>query len=119
MQKPREEFAQDLELPEERAIGCEDEFALAADSWHAVLDEMSATSGFTGQLKLRADVEMPVIAQEIKALNEEFKWPRDIVVTLGPCGEANAFYDLDAQSVTMCSELTGWLNEIATQIGAN
>ena len=65
----REEFAQDLELPQERADGCEDEFALAADSWHAVLDDMSVRAGFTGQLVISGEAEMPMIAQEIKALN--------------------------------------------------
>ncbi len=115
----REEFAQDLDLPEERAEGCADEFDLAADSWHSVLDEMTADTGLSGELILSGDVQMPVIAQEIKVLNAEFKWPRDITVSLESCGEANAFYDLDAQSVTMCSELIAWLDEIATQIGAD
>lgn len=115
----REEFAQDLELPEERAEGCEDEFALAADSWHAVLDDMSARAGFTGQLVPSGEAEMPMMAQEIKALNAEFKWPRDIAVKIEGCGEANAFYDLDGQSITMCRELVGLLDDVATQLGAN
>jgi hypothetical protein len=115
----REEFAQDLELPEERAEGCEDEFALAADSWHSVLDGMSAKSGLTGQLVLNGSVAMELISHEIKALNAEFKWPRDITVTLESCDEANAFYDLDAQSITMCTELVDWLYGIATQIAVD
>jgi hypothetical protein len=115
----REEFAQDLELPEERAEGCEDEFALAADSWHSVLDGMSANSGLTGQLVLNGSVAMELISHEIKALNAEFKWPRNITVTLESCDEANAFYDLDAQSITMCTELVDWLDGIATQIAVD
>jgi hypothetical protein len=115
----REEFAQDLELPEERAEGCEDEFALAADSWHSVLDGMSANSGLTGQLVLNGSVAMELISHEIKALNAEFKWPRNITVTLESCDEANAFYDLDAQSITMCTELVDWLYGIATQIAVD
>lgn len=115
----REGFASDLELPEERADGCEDEFALAADSWNGVLDEMSETKTLGGNLVVQASSKMPVIAQEIEALNAEFSWPRDIPVRLESCGEANAFYDLDAQSITMCTELIGWLDGIADQIGAN
>jgi len=115
----REEFAQDLELPEERAEGCEDEFALAADRWHSVLDGMSAKSGLTGQLVLNGSVAMELISHEIKALNAEFKWPRNITVTLESCDEANAFYDLDAQSITMCTELVDWLDGIATQIAVD
>lgn len=112
----REGFAQDLGLPEERAVGCEEEYELAAQSWNAVLDEMSAKSALTGQLVLNADVPMPVIAREIEALNVEFKWPRDIVVHLTHCDEANAFYDLEEQSVTICAELTGWLDDIAAEL---
>ncbi len=115
----RDEFASDLDLPDERAEGCEDEFALAADSWNSVLDDMSATASLKGKLVLQAQTPMPVIEQEIIALNSEFKWPRNIVVNLEPCGEANAFYDLVAQSITMCDELIGWLDGIADQIGAN
>ena len=115
----REDFARELDLPEERAIGCEDEFALAAESWGAVLDEMSETTGGKGKLVLKDSSQMPVIAQEIEALNREFNWPKDMVVTIEDCGEPNAYYDLEAQSVTMCSELIGWLDGIAKQIGAN
>jgi len=60
-----------------------------------------------------------LISHEIKALNAEFKWPRNITVTLESCDEANAFYDLDAQSITMCTELVDWLDGIATQIAAD
>lgn len=115
----REEFAQELDLPPERANGCEDEFALASDSWNAVLDEMSGPTNQTGKLIVQSSVPMPAILNEVDALNSEFKWPRDIKVKLEPCGEANAFYDLQEQSITLCSELNGWLDEIATQIGAN
>ncbi|WP_293450040.1 DUF4344 domain-containing metallopeptidase [Planktotalea sp.] len=42
---------------------------------------------------------------------------RDIVVNIAACGEANAFYDLDDQSVTMCTEMTGWLDTIGQELG--
>ena len=117
----RKEFARELDLPDERAEGCEDEFALASDSWNAVLDDMSVTAKTKGKGKLvfKGPDKLPLLEEEIKALNTEFKWPRDIPVYLESCGEANAFYDLDAQSIIMCSELSGWLNEIATQLNAN
>ncbi|MEN8934713.1 MAG: DUF4344 domain-containing metallopeptidase [Planktotalea arctica] len=115
----REAFAQEFDLPVERAETCEDEYALAVDSWNAVLDEMSEDAGFSGALILRAQGAMPVLAREITALNAEFKWPRNIVVKVMPCDEANAFYDLETQSTTMCSELTGWLSGIAEAEGWN
>lgn len=111
-------FAEELELPEERAVGCEEEYELAAQSWNAVLDEMSADRALTGRLVLTADVSMPVLAKEIEALNAEFKWPRNIPVNVTNCDEANAFYDLEDQSVTMCSELTAWLDGIAAELGS-
>lgn len=115
----REDFAEELELPEERAEGCEDEFFMASDSWNTVLDDMNGDPNLSGKLVLQADVPMPIIADEIEALNEEFKWPIDISVRVTSCGEANAFYDLGDQSVTMCTELTAWLDDVAEDIGAN
>lgn len=108
----REDFAKELELPEERKDGCEDEFVLASDSWGAVLDEMAEDSSLSGKLILNAVVPMPIVRQEIEALNAEILWPKDIEVTVKACGDANAYYDLDEQGLTMCSELRGWLEEI-------
>jgi len=115
----RDDFAAELELPEERAEGCEDEFALASDSWNGVLDDMSEDASLKGRLVLGSSDQASLLSEEITALNAEFAWPIDIQVKLEPCGEANAFYDLDEQSITICSELTGWLDDVATQIGAN
>ena len=108
----REDFAQELGLPEERAEGCADEFDLASASWNAVLDEMADSAALTGKLLVEPVSEMQVILEEVADLNKEFSWPQDIKVRLAPCGEANAFYDLGAQSITMCSELPDWLEEI-------
>lgn len=110
----REGFATDLGLPQERAEGCPDEFDLAAGSWLAVLDDM-ANAHTAGKLVLDG-AGMDVVAKEIDALNEELKWPRDITVHIVPCEEANAFYDLDEQSITMCTELVGWLGDIQNQL---
>jgi len=111
----REAFAEDLGLPEERAEGCPGEFELAANSWNTVLDEMAEDKSLSGLLVFEGASENPLIEAEIAALNEEFRWPRDIVVESAPCGEANAYYDLGAQSITMCEELSAWLAEIAAQ----
>ena len=108
----REDFAQELGLPEERAEGCADEFDLASASWNAVLDEMADSAVLTGKLLVEPVSEMQVILDEVADLNKEFSWPQDIKVRLAPCGEANAFYDLGTQSITLCSELPDWLEEI-------
>lgn len=114
----REDFAAELELPEERALGCAEEFDLAADSWDSVLDELSDTPEHRGRLILQADAQIPVIAEEVAALNREFAWPEDIAVVITPCDEANAFYDPARVEVTLCSELLPWLDAIAAELGA-
>lgn len=112
----RAEFAEDNGLPEERADTCAEEFDLAFNSWTAVLDDM-AGPGMPGKLVLHSAAQMPLIADEVAALNEDFSWPQDISVHIAPCGEANAYYDLDDQSVTLCSELTGWLTGLKEDLG--
>lgn len=41
----------------------------------------------------------------VEDLNESLALPEDINVVFAECGEANAFYDLDAVEITMCYEL--------------
>ncbi len=114
----REDFAEELELPEERAIGCEEEFELAAGSWHAVLDDMNEDETLEGQLVLVEPIDDPVLRDEVAALNAEFRWPQDVTVRIEECGDANAFYDLEEVSVTMCTELYDWITDVGEKIGA-
>ena len=115
----REDFSIELGLPEERAMGCEDEFGLASESWNAVLDDLTERASFGGKLSLKASQSLPVIESEIAALNEEFSWPIDVEVKIEACGEANAFYDLGDQSITMCAELDAWLSDVSDVIDLN
>jgi hypothetical protein len=108
----RVEFAQDMDLPEERADSCEEEFALAADSWNAVLDEMTDTATGSGALINTGLSAFPILQDEVAALNEEFNWPRNVIVRAESCGEPNAYYDPNDGSITMCTELTDWLTEL-------
>lgn len=113
----RQDFATELDLPAERAEGCFDEFALAADSWNAVLDEMEQDRELTGVLYVTGrDRRMDGIAEEIEALNNEFGWPVDVAVNIDECGEANAFYDPADGSITMCLELLEWLEEVESKL---
>ena len=48
----------------------------------------------------------------VKDLNDTFVLPRDITLTFGECGEANAFYDPEKQRVTMCYELVESLYDV-------
>ncbi len=114
----REDVAQDLGLPEERADYCPDEYDQAAASWGGALDSIagqgrsfrfvgvegtSASAMFTGQ----------VIAAEIEALNAEFKLPATLDIRVESCGEANAFYDPGETAIIMCTEFTPFLSRMA------
>ena len=78
----REELAQELRLPEERAISCPEEHELAIDSWGAVLQDME---GGTGKLRLTGPSSDPmysIICQEIESFNSIFGVPSDASVTI-------------------------------------
>lgn len=113
----RDDLAADLELPEERAEYCEDEFALANESWGAVLDEMSANGGGdTIKYVSTGDSLTHVLMEdEVRELNAEFQLPTTLTVRVEPCDEANAFYDLDERAIIMCSEFEPYLYELAPQ----
>ncbi len=118
----REDVAQELGLPEERAEYCPDEFDQALHSWGGVLDEISVSGG--GQsLKLQpledkgaaAQFTHSVMATELAALNEEFELPSPIDIRVEACGEVNAFYDPLNREITMCTEFTDELTLMAPQ----
>lgn len=111
----REDIAEELGLPEERAITCEEEFDLANESWGPVFDELA--DGAPAQtIVYQGDhnsVTEQLIAAEVEALNQDFALPQELLVTVEPCGEPNAFYDLETVEIIICSEFEGWLREIA------
>ncbi len=112
----RGDVAEDLGLPEERADYCPDEYDQAAGSWGAVLDEL-AKAGAGETLILVVDdpglagagILIDVIGAELAALNAEMSLPQDMPVNIAACGEANAFYDPQAQAITMCTEFVAHL----------
>ncbi len=101
----RDDFAEDMELPEERAEYCVEEYELAADSWGAVFDDL--TQGGEPMV-FRAEIDgsftARIIAAEVEALNADFGFPEAILVTTEDCGEANAFYDPSDTAIIMCEE---------------
>ncbi len=118
----REDVAYDLGLPEERAEYCADEYDQAAQSWGGALDEISAARG--GSSLVIGDVETDtdggvltadVVRAEVAALNEEFRLPEDLLISVVPCGEANAFYDPQRVEIVMCTEFADALVEMAPE----
>ncbi|PWL37162.1 MAG: hypothetical protein DCO97_01195 [Marivita sp. XM-24bin2] len=101
----RDDFAEDMELPEERAEYCVEEYELAVDSWGGVFDELS--EGGVPMLfsaEVANSVTAKIIQAEVEALNADFGFPSRVEVITGECGEANAFYDPSDQSIIMCEE---------------
>lgn len=105
----RADLAADLGLPQERAEYCDAEYDQAMDSWGAVLDEMSELSGKLLFAQPATGFFAQAVAEEITALNSVMGFPNDLRVRVEPCGEANAFYDPQTQSITMCEEFEAHL----------
>lgn len=110
----RDGFAEDMELPEDRAETCPDEYELAAASWGAVFDEMSSQPGARLGFEARDGKTFTarVIGAEVDALNADFALPEQVVVITESCGEANAYYYPSEWSIVVCEEFEGYLREL-------
>lgn len=105
----RAEFARDLDLPEDRAETCPEEFDQANHSWGAVLDEIGARGAgnslvFAGARGEDATLAVQILAEEVDFLNENLTLQDRLTVTVESCGEANAFYDPNTTEVIFCTE---------------
>ena len=104
----REDVAAELELPEDRAEGCAEEWDLAESSWGAMLEDLEPGPDTHGLRLLGAAPEQDpiaaILADEIASLNESFGLPVEITVSIEECGEANAFYLPDEDKIILCQE---------------
>lgn len=111
----RATLAEDFELPDARAETCVEEFDLAAASWATVLEPLETRKpaqsiAFSGE----TDSEISaLLADEVAALNETYKLPRPLAVTLESCGEENAFYSSETATITICTEFVEFLERQA------
>jgi hypothetical protein len=105
----REAMAIEFGLPEDRAVTCAEEFDLAASSWGVYLDELEAAGPGDSLVWLGegkpADYVEAAIREEVDYLNSVWTLPEPVAVQVAPCDEANAFYDPEAKTITMCSEM--------------
>ncbi|MGC1496885.1 MAG: DUF4344 domain-containing metallopeptidase [Sulfitobacter sp.] len=103
-----------FDLPQDRAESCEEEFELALDSWGPVLDDLAeAGAGETIKYAGATDTfTKRLIADEVAALNSEFTLPETLLVEVTDCDEANAFYDPEAKSITICTEFEPHLRDL-------
>lgn len=115
----REDFVAEFALPEDRAAGCADEYAMAAESWGIFLDQLA--EGAPGQsITMEVDTADSIsilLGDEVAALNQVFLLPEPVTVELASCGEANAFYDPGAKAITFCTEYVDYLWEQAAAAG--
>lgn len=116
----REAFAADMDLPQERADYCYEEFSQAYDSWGAVLDDMAErTSGHTMIFSGNdTTLTAQIIAPEVAALNEDLRFSQPITVKVEACNEANAFYDPETLEIIMCLEFEEHLFDLAALLEA-
>lgn len=116
----RDGFATDMGLPDDRAETCPEEFDLANDSWGPVFDTLDAAEGGT---TLRysgppdSTLTTRVISSQVTALNAQLHLPISIEVSVESCGEANAFYDPNSRTITICSEFEEYLRNLAQANG--
>ncbi|WP_299353982.1 DUF4344 domain-containing metallopeptidase [uncultured Shimia sp.] len=114
----RDDVADDLGLPPERAEYCPDEYDQANDSWGAVLDDVlhPNNGGDFGLNTVETPTEggrftLEVIQAELDALDTELRLPFRLHTDIVPCGEPNAFYDPQTRSITICTEFADYLVE--------
>lgn len=116
----RQDMAEELGLPEERAETCTEEFELADGSWGPVLEELRAAgAGETLRFTAVQDddpharLTAQVVGDEVAALNSEMSLPAPLDVRVEYCDTPNAFYDPSDRSVTMCIEFSSYLAGLA------
>ncbi len=112
----RVEMAEVMGLPEDRAEWCETEFNQADFSWGNALAEIAVDSPsetfVLGATDDSAPIILNTIREELVALNKDFGLKNPLTVNVQSCGEANAYYDPETKSITMCSEFEGHLRQL-------
>lgn len=111
----RDDFAEDMGLPEGRAETCPEEFELANESWGPVFDEL-IDGEYTGKFYFNGANDSflaDILMVEVEDLNERMGLPTSIEVVVETCGEANGFYDLEKQQIIICQEFEPYLRELA------
>jgi len=110
----RDDFAADMDLPQERAETCAEEFALADESWGPVFDTLlDAGAGDSLTFISNSDtLTTRIIQTEVAALNAELSLPAPVSVRVESCNEPNAFYDPEARNIIICTEFDAHLRSI-------
>lgn len=109
----RDIFAADMELPEERAVYCPDEYDLAAASWGTILDDIKTReTGVPIVFDTGEGFAADILREEVALLAEDIRLAQTLRVSVQDCGEPNAFYDLETTEIIFCSEFEAHLRRI-------
>ncbi len=103
----RGQFAADLEIPEDRASSCPEEYSQIDESWGQFFQQLVDAGPGKSIVWEEPEVEDPLtdaIRDEVEYFNSILTLPATLVVRVAPCGQANAFYDPSDVSITICSE---------------
>lgn len=118
-----EELADDIDLPEDRRLGCQVEYEQLLATWDKLLvphvqpDNVpprgpvigvsyEPTAEYADELDILKESELlETLAEEIRA---GFILPRPLSFKAMSCGEENAFWDSEQNSVIMCYEMVGY-----------
>ncbi|MEL7153861.1 MAG: DUF4344 domain-containing metallopeptidase [Pseudomonadota bacterium] len=103
-------------LPEDRAETCEYDYELALDSWDTLLDsvarpedqrpaKVTVTYGESDSIWREVLQEQELLEYVADYLAASFDLEDGLAFEAAECGEANAFWDPDARTVTLCYEL--------------
>ncbi len=115
-------------LPEDILETCEETGPLALDSWEALLSdiirdeatapvEINVTYEYTGLVQVRAALMANGLLDGFaEYARQSFSWPEDLNFTASECGEANAFWDPQTLTVTLCYEILEEWAETETQL---
>ena len=116
----RSGFADALELPADRAAYCEDERALAEESWNIYLDSADNEGktrkwvefGVVDPVETEAQQLMTeVVEEEVDHLNNWLELDQTLTVVTAFCDEPNAYYDPSQAAIIMCHEFADYLAE--------
>ena len=112
-------------LPEERAETCEDDYALAVDSWDVLLEPFQRADGAREvPIEVRygpggawRDIlaESELLEYVAETLSYNFSLDPGLVLEAASCGEPNAFWDPQARTMTLCYELLADYEDLARE----
>ena len=118
------ELIENWGLPEDRAESCEEDYALAVDSWDVLLEPFYREQDARivpvevryGPGRWReALVESELLELVAETLSYSYALEPGLMLEAASCGEPNAFWDPEARTMTLCYELLADYEDLARE----